>query len=49
MVSGLKLDNRILVRRTDFDDTKEPVEIMVNGKRIRVPRAEGKCQILELK
>jgi len=49
VVSGLQLGNRLLIRRTDFDDTKEPVEIMVDGKTIRVPRTEGKCQILELK
>ena len=49
VVSGLKLGNRILVRRTDFDDTREPVKIQVDGKTIHVPRVEGKCQVLELK
>lgn len=48
VVSGLKLGKRILIRRTDFDDTKTPVQIKVNGKVLHVPRAEGQCQIIAL-
>jgi len=46
VVSGLKLGNRVLIRRTDFDETKAPVTIKVGDHVLRVPRAEGKCQLL---
>ncbi len=48
VVSGLRLGNRVLVRRTDFDDTPGPVELKIEGRTLKVPRAEGRCQILEL-
>lgn len=49
VVSGLKLGSRVLVRRTDFDARTSPVTLTVNGQTIAVPRAEGRCQVLELK
>lgn len=49
VVSGLVLGNRVLVRRTDFTDTTEPVELKVRGQVLRVPPAKGRCQILMLK
>ena len=48
VVSGLRLGNRVLVRRTDFTDAQEPVIIQVAGRTISVPRDEGQCQILTL-
>ncbi|MBM3887806.1 MAG: hypothetical protein FJ388_01635 [Verrucomicrobia bacterium] len=48
VVSGLRLGNRVLVRRTDFDAQAAPVTLSVDGKTIHVPRAEGRCQILSL-
>jgi len=49
VVSGLRLGDRVLVRRTDFDDAGGPIEVTVDGKTLRIPRADGKCQILELR
>ncbi|MDP6504068.1 MAG: hypothetical protein QF886_10650, partial [Planctomycetota bacterium] len=49
VVSGMKMGNKLLVRRTDFTDSKAKVTIEVDGQRIEVSRQDGKCQILELK
>jgi len=49
VVSGLLLGNRVLVRRTDFTNTTESVELRVRGVVLLVPPAKGRCQILELK
>jgi len=48
VVSALRLGERLLVRRTDFDRTAEPVELRVGERVVRVPRVEGRCQVLEL-
>jgi len=48
VVSGLKLGNRVLVRRTDFDGTRKLVSLAVGNKTIEVRRAKGTCQIIEL-
>jgi hypothetical protein len=49
VVSGLRLGDRLLVRRTDFGDTQGPVKLEVDGRiTIDVPRVEGKCQLLSL-
>jgi hypothetical protein len=49
VVSGLRLDDRILIRRTDFGETDEPVRITVDGKTIEVAIAPGRCRILSLR
>ncbi len=49
VVSGLHLGDRLLVRRTDFDGRTSSVTLRVNGQTIDVPRAEGRCQVFELK
>jgi len=49
VISGLRLGDRVLVRRTDFTDTAGPVEIKVGGKVLGVAVAKGQCQILSLK
>lgn len=49
VVSGLKLGDRVLVRRTDFDGAEGDAILKVSGRSLRVPRVEGKCQVLELK
>ncbi|MCP4611243.1 MAG: hypothetical protein GY845_21240 [Planctomycetes bacterium] len=46
VISGLKLRDRVLVRRTDFAETDDSVEIIVNGKRIKVKKVLGDCQII---
>jgi len=48
VVSGLRLGDRVLVRRTDFDATREPVVLEVGQATLRVPRADGACQVLRL-
>jgi len=63
VVSGLKLADRVLIRRTDFKKTSactcatctgdagtgEPVEIVVDDKRIKVGVAPRRCQIISLR
>jgi hypothetical protein len=49
VVSGLRLGNRVLVRRTDFDGDTAPVDIMVGGKKLSVKPMPGKCQILTVR
>jgi hypothetical protein len=46
VISGLQLGNRILLRRTDFTETNEPVEIVIDDKRIKVENVPGQCQII---
>ena len=47
VVSGLRLGNRVLVRRTDFDDAAEPVQLLVDGHELAVARKSG-CQVLTI-
>ena len=49
VISGLKLNNRVLLRRTDFAAPKGDVVLNVGGRELRVPIAKGRCQVLELK
>lgn len=48
VVSGLRLGERVLIRRTDFDDTTEPVKTKVGRKTLLIPRRDSECQILTL-
>ncbi len=48
VVSGLRLGDRVLVRRTDFTDAAKPVTLRIDGRPLSVPRLDGKCQILTL-
>ena len=49
VISGLELDGRILVRRTDFGPPSTgAVSIAVGGKQIQVPPSPGRCQIILL-
>jgi hypothetical protein len=48
VVSGLLLGDRLLVRRTDFDGSNEPVEIAVGRTKIPMEAAPGECRILML-
>jgi len=49
VISGLKLADRVLVRRTDFKKTSEPVEITIDDKRIKVGVTPGRCQIISIR
>lgn len=48
VVSGLLLEKRLLVRRTDFGAPAAKAEISVAGQTIPVSAAAGKCQIITL-
>ena len=48
VISGLKLGNRVLVRRTDFKENNSPVEITIDGAKIKMPATPGSCQIISL-
>jgi hypothetical protein len=48
IISGLLLDDRVLVRRTDFGEPREPVTIRVGKREVSVGCAPGKCQVLSL-
>jgi hypothetical protein len=48
VVSGLKLGNRLLVRRTDFDDYTGPVTRQVGDVDVQIPYLPGECQIINL-
>ncbi len=46
VISGLLLGDRVLVRRTDFTQKNESVEIVVDDRRIKVENVPGHCQII---
>ena len=46
VISGLRLGDRVLVRRTDFEKSSEPAEIVIDGKGIKVENVPGHCQII---
>jgi hypothetical protein len=48
VVSAVQLGKRLLVRRTDFTDHPGPVPLRVDGQTVDVPRAEGRCQVVEI-
>ena len=48
VVSGVRLGNRVLVRRTDFGGMTDPVTVTVDGHTLTVPSAPGQCQILTM-
>lgn len=48
VVSGLRLENRVLIRRTDFTDTQGPVPVTIEGRTLNIPRLDGKCQIFTI-
>ena len=47
VISGIKLGNRLLLRRTDFDERATDIPLTVDGVTIQVPRVEGVCQVVE--
>jgi hypothetical protein len=49
VVSGLRLEDRVLVRRTDFAETNESVEIAVGIRKIKVAVAPRQCRIISLR
>jgi hypothetical protein len=49
VVSGLCVGDRVLVRRTDFTKASDPVEIVVNDRRIKVEVAPKSCQVISIR
>jgi hypothetical protein len=49
VVSGLRLGDQVLVRRTDFTDMAADVVVRVGHQDLAVPRCPGRCQILQLR
>ena len=49
IISGLRLGDRVLVRRTDFTRTSEAVEIIVDDRKIKVGVAPKNCQIISIR
>ena len=49
VVSGLRLKDRVLVRRTNFIKTNDTVEIIVDGRKIKVENVPGQCQIIPVR
>ena len=48
LTTGWLLALEVLVRRTDFEDNKEPVSIKVGESTLKVPPLPGACQVLDL-
>ena len=49
VVSGLLLDDEVLVRRTDFGvKSRDPVQARVAGRKVTIPRADGEWQRIRL-
>jgi len=48
VISGLRLKDKVLIRRTDFTGNSSIEKITISGKSISVPASKGKCQILSI-
>ena len=48
VISGLRLGNQVLVRRTDFGSASKAVDLVVGARKISIPAAPGKCQVLSV-
>ncbi len=49
VLSALRLDDRVLVRRTDFGAETGDVPLYVGGCELRIPRKPGVCQVHRLR
>lgn len=49
VISGLILGDQVLVRRTDFGNNRDPVEILAGTKMVPVRYSPGKCMVIDLK
>lgn len=48
VISGLAMNDKVLIRRTDFGTNREPVDILAGTKIIKVNYAPGICSIISL-
>jgi len=49
IISGLKLEDRVLVRRTDFGESAGPVGISIGDRQIKIQPVPRECQIVSLR
>jgi hypothetical protein len=49
VVSAVRLDDKVLVRRTDFDGVAPAVSLRVGDRMLRVPPLAGQWQVIDLK
>jgi hypothetical protein len=49
VISGLELNGRVLVRRTDFAGSTATVVLKLGRRELSVPPSKGKCQVLDLR
>ena len=48
VISGLALDDSVLIRRTDFNSDHSPVEILVGTKPLTIKYTPGVCKVYSL-
>ena len=48
VISGVRLGNRVLVRRSDFGEPVGSIDVIVDGRTISVPSMPGTMQVFEL-
>ena len=48
VVSAIRLNNKVLVRRTDFKINKKPIVITLDGIDLKIPYKPGECQVFSL-
>jgi hypothetical protein len=48
IISGLQLNNKVLIRRTDFTENTQPVKVAVGTSTITIPPTPGRCLIIDL-
>jgi len=48
IVSGLRLGDRVLVRRTEFGEVSGPVPLKIGSETLSVPSRPGRCQVMRL-
>ncbi len=48
VISAVRHENKLLVRRTDFSDNPDAVIIEIDGMEVSVPRRDGEFQLIEL-
>ena len=46
VVSGLRLGDKVLVRRTDFASGVGPIQLTLSAGAVAVPECAGQCQVL---
>jgi len=49
VISGLRLGNEVLIRRTDFTKPTGPVGLAIGNRRFRIQPSPGRCQIIHLR